>query len=565
MRLFAFIQARLNSSRLPAKVLSSLPWSPDQSKNLLEHIHSRLSQVIPKERIVFLIPDDPQEYQLAQFLESKAWNSFQGSPDDVRDRYYQAALFYQADAILRLTGDNPFIDIPAIESILEAWNYSAEKSIPMDLCYASPLPLGMGIESFSYSALESGILEPKFQEEHHKEHVSLHIKENPRRFRIVKIPTGLDPAQVGRIRMTIDEKIDFETLRSISEIFLKGTDFSGSHEMFLDEMNAKEIIQLSQSRKELFSKNLTVEQVKFPLPPHPPQQDSVIHIYTGDPSPDSGFGTGHWERCRILSSQLTVEGYGVTLNPWIPKSNDILDSKVEGKNPINENPPDLVIFDARDYEIKTSSKVLYLDNNSSTIETRLDILPNIRNEEWFTTKSILVSSRLFDDKICQTDRSIPSIQNIQSVRNNRSPNIVVYTGNIIGAYSEKISIYLKEHFADIRIIHVGKYSFHADIHHTRISKLDWYDLLRNADFVLTYFGQTLLEAIYLKKPVASFSISPTHEELSELMEEKMGIPFWGNPMNELDWKARKKEFTISREEIHGNGTERILEKIKGIL
>lgn len=45
----------------------------------------------------------------------------------------------------------------------------------------------------------------------------------------------------------------------------------------------------------------------------------------------------------------------------------------------------------------------------------------------------------------------------------------------------------------------------------------------------------------------------------------MGIPFWGNPMNELDWKARKKEFTISREEIHGNGTERILEKIKGIL
>jgi spore coat polysaccharide biosynthesis protein SpsF len=569
MNLFAFVQARLGSSRLPRKVLSKLPWSSGESKSLLEHIHSRLCLLLNPEQIVFLIPDEESDSELVAFLESKKWNYFRGSLDDVRDRFYQAGLHYKADVILRLTGDNPFIDVPAVESILEAWNYSSVHKIPMDLCYASPLPIGMGIESFSFSALEVGCSDANFQEKHHLEHVSLHIKENPDQFKIVKIPTGLESQNLQNIRMTIDETVDFKTLENIGKTFLNSDLSKDRSNLSLDDLNAESILQMHSKNSDLFLKNCAVEQVRFPLPPHPPKIPFHISILAGEPEQ---FGTGHWERCRILAVHLAVNGFGVELGKWKPISNEMnsIDSKMPFTDSLKVNSnTNLVLFDARDYQIQSGAPVLYLDNNlfvNSNDEHSLEILPNTKSNRWFVHKEFIASSRLDKDLISRQSMSnhFPLEKPESNVNEVEISKILLYTGDIDSISIKNLELAIDMVYPGASVIQVGKNSCSLGMHFNRLPKKIWYEMMRESDCVISYFGQTVLEACILNKRVVTYSISDYHESLSKLLETNLKIPYWGNPSVISSWMDSKKDKASNSMKISGNATAAVLKKIKNI-
>ena len=46
---------------------------------------------------------------------------FRGDEDDVLDRYYRAALHYQAEAVVRITADCPLIDPAVIDRVIDAF------------------------------------------------------------------------------------------------------------------------------------------------------------------------------------------------------------------------------------------------------------------------------------------------------------------------------------------------------------------------------------------------------------------------------------------------------------
>ncbi|MCH8908441.1 MAG: hypothetical protein IH840_15245, partial [Candidatus Heimdallarchaeota archaeon] len=97
---------------------------------------------------------------------------FRGSREDVLDRYYHAAKFYQAASILRITADCPALDPVVVDELLseyEAHDY--------DACgLAGEFPDGLDCEVMSFSALERAWKEAEMASE--REHVTPFIRES---------------------------------------------------------------------------------------------------------------------------------------------------------------------------------------------------------------------------------------------------------------------------------------------------------------------------------------------------------------------------------------------------
>ena len=103
------VQARTGSSRLPNKIL--LPWGPG---TILGEVMSRC--LATGYKTILAMPYE--DLGLALFYDP----SFIGSSSDVLDRYYQAALTFDVQTIVRVTADCPLIQPAMIQNMVEEHN-----------------------------------------------------------------------------------------------------------------------------------------------------------------------------------------------------------------------------------------------------------------------------------------------------------------------------------------------------------------------------------------------------------------------------------------------------------
>src|SRR3990167_3696987 len=94
------IQARSTSKRFPGKILEKLG-----NFTLLEWVHQRLAPL--GIAIAFVVPNGDKAIE---YIRNKRWGLFQGSKENVLDRYYKAARHFDVQGIVRITADCPFID-----------------------------------------------------------------------------------------------------------------------------------------------------------------------------------------------------------------------------------------------------------------------------------------------------------------------------------------------------------------------------------------------------------------------------------------------------------------------
>jgi len=197
----------MGSSRLAGKTLKIL----DDKPLIMQVIH-RL-KLIKDCKIVLLTSDTPKDDVLEAWCKENSILCFRGSEDNVLERYYKASKYYKADTILRATGDNPLVEPYFANELLEkhiAFNadYSSNKSE-----VGSNLPDGLGIEIFSFNALEISM--NKSTQEHHFEHVNEYILENRRDFKIYKDVNVGGLKDKSHIRLTVDTPEDFKRVEKI--------------------------------------------------------------------------------------------------------------------------------------------------------------------------------------------------------------------------------------------------------------------------------------------------------------------------------------------------------------
>ena len=106
------VQARIGSTRMPGKVLEKV-----YNKSILEIIYLRLKKSNYIKNIKFAIPKIKSEKNLKKHLLQKKIPFFEGSTNDVLDRYYKCAKINKYDHIVRVTGDCPLIDASLIDQM----------------------------------------------------------------------------------------------------------------------------------------------------------------------------------------------------------------------------------------------------------------------------------------------------------------------------------------------------------------------------------------------------------------------------------------------------------------
>ena len=173
MRIDAYIQARMGSTRLPGKVLKKV-----LNKPLLEFLVERLSQCEEIDEIIILTTNQPADDCIASFCEERSIALFRGSENDVLQRYYQAALERKSDAIVRITADCPLIDPEIVDQVIHLFL----NEDPKELNYVSntlerTFPRGLDVEVFSFQALQEAYQNAIAPAE--REHVTLYMYRNP--------------------------------------------------------------------------------------------------------------------------------------------------------------------------------------------------------------------------------------------------------------------------------------------------------------------------------------------------------------------------------------------------
>lgn len=151
MKTVAIIQARLSSSRLPGKVLLPVGDEP-----MLARVISRVRQAELVDEIVVATTSDIADEPILQYCQEKRIACFRGELYDVLDRYYQAALFAEADVIVRITADCPMIAPQEIDRVVQAFQDSgadfAANRLPPP--FKRTTPIGMDCEVCSFQALQ---------------------------------------------------------------------------------------------------------------------------------------------------------------------------------------------------------------------------------------------------------------------------------------------------------------------------------------------------------------------------------------------------------------------------
>lgn len=204
MSIHLIIQARMNSSRLPGKVLKTI-----LGKTLLEYQIERLIRVNQADKIIVATTVNPIDDAIVDLCDRLNISIYRGSESDVLSRYEAAAQRFNSQTIIRITSDCPLIDPELIDRAIEFYRNNHFDYVSTD---DKVYPRGMDTEIFSRQILEIAYLNA--QKPHEREHVTPHFYQNPDRFSIGSYTENL---QSAHYRLTVDTPEDFQLIQNLLE------------------------------------------------------------------------------------------------------------------------------------------------------------------------------------------------------------------------------------------------------------------------------------------------------------------------------------------------------------
>jgi spore coat polysaccharide biosynthesis protein SpsF len=201
----AILQARMSSNRLPGKVLKAIVGKP-----MLELHIERIKRAQNIDKLIVATSNNSEDEAIAQFCQRIGVECYQGSLDNVLERFYLASQQHPASHIIRLTGDCPLACPQTIDQVIakhiEEQNDFTSNAVP------HTFPDGLDVEIMTAAALQ--LAWQQATTAYHKEHVTAYLYQHPELFKTARL---ISPVNLNQQRWSVDYPEDFALVAFVYE------------------------------------------------------------------------------------------------------------------------------------------------------------------------------------------------------------------------------------------------------------------------------------------------------------------------------------------------------------
>ncbi len=197
------IQARMGSKRLPGKSMLDLAGKP-----LVARIIERVKRCKKVNEIVLAIPNTKADKILLEIGKENQISVYEGSENNLLERYFKAAVMKSANFVVRLPADNAVPEPNEIDKIISHHLSLNRRGFSSNLSsfFNSGYPDGIGAEIFDFSLLSE--VYHKENNSEFQEHIHLNFfdysNEKPKDLKWCPISTLNCPLEYRRPELVLD-------------------------------------------------------------------------------------------------------------------------------------------------------------------------------------------------------------------------------------------------------------------------------------------------------------------------------------------------------------------------
>ncbi len=279
MKTVAIAQARMGSTRFPGKILAPLEKMP-----VLGWVVRALRESPGVDVAVLATSTLKADDVVEEWCKANHVACFRGSESDVLDRFHQCAVEHEADIVLRLTCDCPFIDPTVVGQVVQL-----RRMTGASYCSNQPYwPDGLDVECFTFEAL--GAAHKEATRHSDRDCVTQWIVRNADRFPQEYLTCPFPGAH--KERWVLDTQKDYELCKAIARrVRMDKPPSCTEIMMILDQNPTLREINAGAIRNERFYEGLAEER----LPPrtYSRSQDLLVRSTKTIPLGSQTFSKSH--------------------------------------------------------------------------------------------------------------------------------------------------------------------------------------------------------------------------------------------------------------------------------
>jgi spore coat polysaccharide biosynthesis protein SpsF len=213
MKIVATIEARMNSNRLPGKVLMDIGGISSLACQIQRMRKSRLIT-----DIVLATTVNSSDDELDKFADDNGVIIFRGSENDVMSRILGAAKSCGGDLLVQTTGDCPLIDATIIDKVIKVFLDAQGRYDFVSNEIIRSYPIGLDCRVFPIDVLARA--DRLCNDPMHRMHGSTYIYHGEgKRYFVSKNVLAPENINYPDYRWTLDESADLEFLRAVLHEF----------------------------------------------------------------------------------------------------------------------------------------------------------------------------------------------------------------------------------------------------------------------------------------------------------------------------------------------------------